>query len=228
MKISEIEKMLTNGDCSDELLRQFKTALNRVPASHRCQHCYTTAVGMNLKFSNQAVALIEYGLGFCDSWSDKMLAYYNMAVIYERCSDYENALLCYKQALSAVPIDSSGSPNKAYAPEYAFHMLRVQMLMNGFEYSDDLRYYYELSNQADEFSKSFLNKTFYRKLAEIIILDHDGKTDEMKTAIKKADEMLQPDFAGPLYSLLKRKRYTETTGATKEALKFLKNVKKNS
>ena len=37
--------------------------------------------------------------------------------------------------------------------------------------------------------------------------------------------MLRPGFEGPLTALLKRKHYTESTGATREARAFLKRIK---
>ncbi|MGN0485669.1 MAG: hypothetical protein ACI4GB_00380 [Acutalibacteraceae bacterium] len=223
MRIAEIEKKLSQDDCSDEMIKEFISALKRVPRTHRCQHCYATAVSMNPRFFEQAIALIHYGLEFCDRWSDEMRAYCNMAIIYENHNDYPNALLSYDKALNAIPPDIMTS----YIPVYSSYMLRAEMHINHFEYTDQLRHYYDLSGQADEFSQSFLKTMFYRALAEIIIFSHDGNISEMKNALEKADSMLCPNYTGPLTALLKRKGYIETIGATKESIRFLKKAKKD-
>lgn len=220
MRIAEIEKLLIAGDCSEELFEQYKVALKRVPKNLRCQHCRATAAAMPLHCSVFAIALISYGLEFCESWVDNMCAYYHMAVIYERNKNFDRALVCYKNALDAVP-----DPKEAYAFEYAAHMLRVEMHIHQFTYTDDLRAYYEKSIQMDKFSQSFLKKQFYKKLAEIVVFSHEGRRKEARSAIEEAAAMLSPTYKGPLTELLKRKKVNETVGATEEAIAFLKKMK---
>ncbi len=219
MKIAEIEDKLIKGNISDEIIDQFKTALKRVPCSHRCQHCYTTAVAFNERYLEQAVELIQYGLQYCDSWSDKMRAYHNLAIIYENSKDYRNALYSYKNALDAIPEEHKSS---GYFTEYSAHLMRVEMHKNNFQYTDDLRKYYERAIQADSFSRAFIKKAFYEAVAESIIFKHDGKRAETKNALVKAKAMLSPKYHGSLTALLKRHKYTETVGATEEVLSYLK------
>lgn len=223
MKISEIEVKLINGDVSSETIEQYKAALNRVPRTHRCQHCYTTAVSMDDRYYYQAVALIHYGLEYCDSWSDRMRAHCNIAIIYEKHKDYSNASCSYMNALDAIP-DEHKMPS--YLPTYSAHLMRMEMHINNFEYTDNLRKYYALAIQADSFSRNFMKTAFYEAIAEIIIFKKDGKLSEMKQSFEKANEMLSPKHTGPLTVLLKRKGYTETTGATEETLAFLRVVNK--
>lgn len=112
-----------------------------------------------------------------------------------------------------------------YDSEYAAHMMRMEMHISNFEYTDDLENYYNNAVQADEFSQAFQKKKFYRLLAEIIIfLKHDAFTGA-KEAFAAANDMLCPDFVGPLTLLLKRKGYLESTGASKPALAFLHRMK---
>lgn len=44
--------------------------------------------------------------------------------------------------------------------------------------------------------------------------------------IEEAITMLHPGYEGPLTALLKRKNYTESTGATQKARTFLKRIHK--
>ena len=222
MKIAEIEAKIERGDCSAEILDLFKTALKRVPKSGRCQHCYTTAAAMPSHFNKQAISLIQYGLTeYCDNWFDRMRSYYNLAIILEHCEDYVGAKQAYREALESVELDK----RDGYDSEYAAHMMRMEMHISNFEYTDDLENYYNNAVQADEFSQAFQKKKFYRLLAEIIILIKRNDFLGAKEAFVAANDMLRPGFAGPITLLLKRKGFIESTGATKPALDFLRRVK---
>lgn len=224
MKIAEIEAILINGDVSDGTIEQYKIALSRVPRAHRCQHCYTTAASFGVRHYNYAFDLIHYGLQYCDSWSDRMRAYYNMAIIYEQIKDYSSALGCYAEALNAIPEEQK---TLSYTSEYAAHLMRMEMHIHHFEYTEKLRQFYLLAIQADHFSRAFVKKVFYEAIAEIILFQKDGMLDEMKQSLYKANALLSDNYSGPLTSMLKRKGYTEITGATKEALVFLNKMKKH-
>lgn len=222
MKIAEVEERLTRGDCSLEMLDAFKTALKRVPKKLRGQHCYTTAAAMPGKCRKEAIALIELGLAeYCESWLDRMRAYDNLAGILETGGDWAGAKDAYAAALDAVEPERRGN----YAPEYAAHLLRAELHVSGFAYSRELECYAQTADQADEFSRSFQKKRFYRLLAEAVIFDHHGDREKAGAALAKANEMLRPGYEGPLTALLKSKGYIETTGATKEALAFLNRAK---
>lgn len=220
MKIAEIETKIANGDVSSETIEQYKAALKKVPRSHRCQHCYTTAVSIGSRYYGQAIALIHYGLQYCDSWLDKMRAHYNIAVIYEMQKNYDNALLNYANALESVPNELK---MPSYVPEFSAHLMRMEMHIHNFAYTDDLQRYYHLTIQADNFSRAFLKNSFYEAIAEIIIFKHDNKPTEMQHSLYKAKDMLSSRYTGALTALLKRKKHYEAIGATKEVLRFLKS-----
>lgn len=223
MKIAEIEAKIEKGDCSEETLNLFKMALKRVPKSGRCQHCYTTALSMPSRFHNKAILLIQYGLTeHCDSWFDRMRSYHNIAIILERNEDYIGAKQAYHEALESIEPDKRSD----YHSEYAAHMMRTEMHISNFEYTDDLEYYYNITDQADEFSQAFQKKKFYRLLAEIIIFREHNDLAKAKNAFTAANDMLRPGFTGPLTLLLKRKGFIESAGATKPALGFLASVKR--
>ncbi len=222
MKIAEIEAKMEQGNCSEEIMELFRTALKRVPKSGRCQHCYATAAAMPIRYYKQAISLIEYGLSVhCDNWIDRMRSFHNMATIYEAVGDYQAAQQNYNQALLSIDDDKRSS----YASEYAAHMMRTELQISGFEYTENLRHFYDIVTQADEFSQSFQHKMFYRLLTEIIIFNKDGEIEKASSSYHAAIEMLKPAYVGPLTALLKRKSYIETTGATKEARAFLKRAK---
>lgn len=139
MKIAEIEAKIEQGDCSEEIMGLFRTALKRVPKSGRCQHCYITAAKMPLCDHRQAVSLIEYGISeHCSNWTDRMRSFHNLANIYEAIGDYRSAQKSYKQALLSIEEDKRSK----YASEYAAHMMRTEMHISGFEYTEDLNRFY--------------------------------------------------------------------------------------
>ena len=224
MKIAEIEKRLTESGCSEETIELFKQALRRVPKANRCQHCYTTAVAMKPKFHKQAIALMEYGLEqYGDSWVDRMRSYHNIAIVFEQNGNYGEALASYRNALLSIDKNVRDS----YEAEYAFHMMRMEMHFADFDYTDDLQKYYNIAIQDSEFSQAFQKKAFYRYIAEIIIFSKQGKPNDAINVYYAATEMLNPNYVGPLTRLLKSKGYSETVGATKEALNFLKKFKRS-
>ena len=223
MKIAEIEAKIECGDCSAEMLDLFKTALKRVPKRGRCQHCYTTAASMPSRMNKQAISLIQYGLAeYCDSWVDRMRSYHNLAIILENSDDYVGAKKAYREALESIELDKRAD----YDSEYAAHMMRTEMHISNFEYTDNLESYYNNAVQADEFRQAFQKKKFYRLLAEIIILIKQNDFLGAKEAFVAANDMLRPGFVGPITLLLNRKGIIESTGVTKPALDFLLRIKR--
>lgn len=220
MKISEIEEILINGEYPDSSIELFKTALKRVPAGNRCQHCYATAAAMKRSDYKDALFLIEYGLQFCDSATDRMRAYHNTAVIYEDIKYFENARNNYINAMNAI-CEGNDSP---YLYEYAFHLMRVEMHISRFCYTEELKKYYTLAVKADGFSRSFIKNSFYEAVAELIISMNEKNYAAAKIAYERACELSTPQYKGPLTALLKRHRFEETAGVTEEAEQFLKNL----
>lgn len=76
-----------------------------------------------------------------------------------------SALKPYQDAHASVEPDRQSS----YNSEYAAHMMRAEMHITDFKYSEDLFNYYNIAIQADSFSQAFQKKVFYRSIAEIII-----------------------------------------------------------
>ncbi len=222
MKLSDLESALIQGKCTPELLEQFKTALRRAPKNMRPQHCFTTAAAMPERRFPMAKELLEYSLTLEGTWLDRMRSHNNLADLYEKQSDYQNAKAHYQLALDAI----DPGQKAAYAPDSAARMLVCQLHLDGFAYSDELRRLYAESQKLDDFNRSFQKCQFYLSLAEIILCIRDGGRSDARTAYDRARTMLRPDYEGPLTALLKRKCYTESTGATKEARAFLKRIKR--
>lgn len=223
MKIAEIKARIEKGDCSDETLDLFKAALKRVPADNRCQYCYITAVNMPHRWYKQAIEMIEYGLEeHCDDWFDRMRSYTNLAIILEKHGDYAGAKFAYSEAFSSVDSDKRSD----YSDGYSADMMRMEMHISNFEYTEALEYYYNSAIRADEFNSSFQKTIFYRLLAEIIIFREKNDLSGAKKAFDSANEMLYPSFEGMLTRMLRRKGYIESAGATKEALAFLKRARR--
>ncbi len=220
MKLSEIEEAITSGKCTPELLEQFKAALRRAPKNMRPQHCYTTAAAMPAWCFPMAKELLEYSLELEGTWLDRMRSHNNLADLYEKQGDYQNAKAHYRLALDAMPPEQKPD----YAPDAAARMLVCQLHLDGFGYSDELRRLHEQAQRLDDFSRSFQKCLFYLSLSEIILSRHDGDLPAARSAWEQANAMLRPQYDGPLTALLKRKGYIESTGATKEARAFLRQL----
>lgn len=201
IKISELEAKIKGGDCSDETLELFKAALKRVPKSNRCQHCFTTAVEMPKRLYRQAIELIRYGLEqHCDSWVNRMRSFHNMATLLEANQDYVCALQAYRDALASV------DPGRRtdYDPEYAAHMMRMELHISGFTYTDALEDYYNRAIGANAFTQAFQKRQFYRLLAEILIFSRHNDPARAQKAFAEANEMLRPGHMELLTQLLKK------------------------
>lgn len=222
MKIAEVSERIANGDCSPEMMEEFRTALKRVPKKCRAQHCYTLAVSLPSRYYKEAIGLIEYGLTQnCDHWVDRMRSYDNMGIILELHEDFAGAKDAYRKALEAVAPDRQ----ERYAPHYAAHVLRMELHIQNFEYSEELERCYRTAMESDDISRAFLKSRFYAALAKIVICRHHGDQEGAAKAIAEANEMLHPSYSGSLTELLKRKGFHESTGATKYAEAFLRRVK---
>lgn len=221
MKIAEIEERIISGDCSQDTIELFKTALKRVPKSNRCQHCYTTAVSMKSRYYRQAVELIQYGLELdCTDCLDIMRSYHNMAVLHEQNCYYDRALDAYNQALFSADADQ----REHYEAEYYSHMMRMEMHISRFEYTENLHKYYDKAILSDEFCQSFQKFAFYKAVAEIIISLNTDDFTAAERAYAAANEILRPNHIGPLTLLLHRNKFIDSAGATKDSLNYLKNA----
>ena len=217
LEVCIIKHFKTKDPCLSGLPGRFRTSLQRIPKDQRPQHCYTTAAAMPLRRFPMAKALIEYSLTLEGTWLDKMRAHANLADLYEKQADYQNALDHYRLALEAVPAEQQDR----YSPDSAARMLVCQLHLDEFRYSGELRRLYDEAQKLDEFSRSFLKCRFYLTVARSILAAEDGDTEAARAASEQAAAMLRPGTVGPLTALLKRKGYRESTGATKQARAFL-------
>ena len=167
-----------------------------------------------------AKELLEYSLTLEGTWLDRLRSHNNLAVLYEKQGDYQNAKAHYQLALDATTPEQQAS----YAPDAASRMLVCQLHLDGFAYSDELRRLYEEAQKLNDFSRLFQKCRFYLSLAEIVLGIRSGDLPAARTAWEQANAMLRPDSEGPLTALLKRKGYVESTGATRAARTYLKRA----
>ena len=139
MRLSEIEEAIMQGKCTTEMLERFKAALRRAPKSMRPQHCFTTAAAMPEWCFPTARELLEYSLELECTWLDRMRAHATLADLYEKRSDYGNALYHYQLSLDSIPPEQLSG----YAPDSASRMLVCQLHLDGFAYSDELHRLYD-------------------------------------------------------------------------------------
>ena len=199
---------------------KFHHALLRLPEAERPQYCYTTAAAMPLRKFPLAKALIEYSLELEGSWLDRMRAHHNLADLYERREDFQNAAAHYRLALEAVPEELQ----EKYAPDYAAHLLVCQLHLDDFAYSDELRRLFDCCRDDSDFRQQLLKPQFYRTLARLLLSLQDGDSSAALAAYEQATAMLRPGHRGPLTALLRRKGYFESTGATTQARAFLNKI----
>ena len=96
-KIDEFERKIIEQGMTDEDFIEYEKMLKRIRDNFsKRQHCYTTAIQLPEKYSEQAVKLIQYGLdNFEDGWFSTYTSYLYMGHIYERIRNYQKAYESY-------------------------------------------------------------------------------------------------------------------------------------
>lgn len=218
MRIGAIEERLRQGEFSEELLGEFRQALNRVPRQARCRHCRAAALGMPPENRENAIRLLRLGLEeYGDSWSDVLYCYRELGNLQEVAGGYAQAKEAYCRAVAAVPENL----REEYAVIYSFDLLRLELHCGQFQYTQDLAHYEELTRKSGSFQQGLLKNQFYLTLARMILLERENRLEEAEKYYAEALEMCREGARGPLTALLRRHRYRETLEPTREATVFL-------
>lgn len=221
-KIDEFERKIIKNGLTEEDFKEYEKLLRRVKDNFlKRQHCYTTAIQFPVEYTEQAVALIKYGLeNFQDGWFSTYTSYFHIGSIYEKANDYQKAFDYYLLAKNSLPEE-----HPEYVKELSKYLLWMKLHIDSFCYSTETEEYYLNYTQAPEFSKSFLNSEIRLSIANIVVSLHYGKTEEAKKSLEIAKEICKPNYKGRLYSILNRHKYNEILNITSEAIAFINNLK---
>lgn len=221
-KIGDFENIIVAKGMTDDDFIEYGKLLRRVNGNYnKIQHCYTTAIKFPKNNYTQAIKLIEYGLdNFADTWSSKYTSYLYMGHIYENAGKYSEAYDSFLSAKNSIPVE-----HKTYLIEISSELLWMKLHIDSFHYSTELEEYYDCYSQADEFSKSFLNKQYRMAIANLVISLHYSNYAQAKSALNEAEKISKKGYVGPLYKLLEYHRYYETLRHTPESLNFIKKTK---
>ncbi len=221
-KIDDFEKKLISRGMTDEDFIEYEKLLKRVRGNFlKRQHCYTTAIQFPRKYAEQAVKLIQYGLDkFEDGWFSTYTSYLLMGRIYEGVNQYQKAFDAYIMAKDALGTDHGG-----YVAELSKDLLWMKLHIDSFRYSPELEEYLSMYEGTNDFSKSFINGEFKYTVANIVVLNHRGKTEEARQFHEKAKEMCKPNYVGRLFHLLQKHHYQESLHGTPESIAFVKGLR---
>lgn len=221
-KIDEFERKIIEQGMTDEDFIEYEKMLKRVRDNFsKRQHCYTTAIQLPEKYSEQAVKLIQYGLdNFEDGWFSTYTSYLYMGHIYERIRNYQKAYESYLLAKEALGID-----HPEYVEELSKDLMWMKLHIDSFKYSAELEDYLSQYQKMSDFSKAFINSEFKIAVANIVIALHYERYDEAKKFLERAKGICNPNYVGKLYDILVRHKYNETLTTTPESILFLKQLK---
>lgn len=221
-KIDEFEQKIIKQGMTDADFVEYEKLLKMVRGNFsKCQHCYTTAIQFPLKYAEQAVKLIQYGLvNFEDGWFTTYTSYLYIGHIYEGISNYQKAFEAYLLAKEALGQDHPG-----YVQELSKDLMWMKLHVDSFKYSVELEEYLSCYEKTSDFSKSFLNAEFKIAIVNIVISLHHGRLDEAKRYLEKARGICKPNYVGKLYTILTRNNYNESLSTTPEAITFVQQLK---
>ena len=221
-KIDEFERKIIDQGMTDEDFLEYEKMLKKVRDNFsKRQHCYTTAIQLPEKDSEQAVKLIQYGLdNFEDGWFSTYTSYLYMGHIYERIRNYQKAYESYLLAKEALGID-----HPEYVEKLSKDLMWMKLHVDSFKYSAELEDYLSQYQKTSDFSKAFINTEFKIAVANIVIALHYERYDEAKKFLKRAKGICNPNYVGKLYDILVRHKYNETLTTTPESILFLKQLK---
>lgn len=221
-KIEEFEQKLIQQGMTDDDFLEYGKLLKRVRGNFsKRQHCYTTAIQFQPKYTEQAVKLIQYGLeNFDDGWFSTYTSHLHIGRIYEKNGDYQKAFDYYLLAKNAL-----GEDHPDYVVELSKDLLWMKLHIDAFGYSAELKEYLLCYEKANGFSKSFVNSEFRLAVANVVIFLHEGKIENAKQQLETAKEICKPNYAGKLYNILTRHKYYESLNTTPESIVFIKNLK---
>ena len=221
-KIDEFEQRIIQRGMTEEDFTEYEKLLKRVRGNFsKRQHCYTTAIQLPPQYAEQAIKLIEYGLGaFEDGWFSTYSSYLYMGHIYERERDYHRALEAYLLAKIAL-----GSDHPGYVAELSKDLMWMKLHIDSFRYSEELEEYFTAYGNAGDFSKTFVNTEFKVAVAGIVISMHHGDLDEARRFLEKAKAVCQPNYEGKLDPILNQHKYHESLRTTPESIAFVQQLR---
>ena len=222
-KIEEFENRIMKSGITEANLIEYEKLLRRVGGNfNRRQHCWNTAASFPPHRTEEAVSLIRWGLErYPDSWYSTYMSHYMIGQIYERSGNWQAAHGAYLLA-----DDALGEEQTAYRKTLSGDLMWTLLHIDGFQYSDKLRAYYDSFQRIDDFHAAFVNCAFRLAVAELVIALHDGDNETAKKAYDKAMTMAKPGFVSRIQGVLDRHRATDKLKAnTKECAQFLKSLR---
>ncbi len=222
-KIEEFENRVIQTGITVEDLKEYEKLLRWVRSNGgRRQHCWNTAASFPPDRAKEAVSLIRWGLErYPDSWYSTYMSCYMIGQIYERSGKWQAAHNAY-----LIADDALGEEQTAYRETLSGDLLWTLLHINGFQYSDKLRAYYDSFQRIDDFHAAFVNCAFRLAVAELVIALHDGDNETAKKAYDEAMTMAKPGFVSLIQGVWDRHRTTDKLKAnTQECAQFLKSVR---
>lgn len=216
-KIELFEEKLIEEGLTDDKLKEYEKLLKRSRDDwNRIQHCAFTAYKFPIERINKSEKLIKFGINKYGSNKECVIyAYTTLGAIYERTGYYQKAYEIYVLIFPNI---------KCFRENFPWCLLNMKMHIDNFKYSEELERYYELCLAENDFSKAFLNHMFTLVLAEYIIADYYGNSEDKSKAYDTICEMIEPGYKGALYKCLKKHKYEERLKITKEGIAFLDRI----
>ncbi|MBR4579348.1 MAG: hypothetical protein IKO22_07055 [Oscillospiraceae bacterium] len=217
-KIEGFEQRIIRSGITASDLDEYEKYLRRVHGNYnRLQHCYLTAAAFPTERTQQAVALIRWGL---ERYPDEGYSTYTclsyIGHLYERSGDWQAAYSAYAQADATL-----GEGELDYRRILAGDLMWTLLHIDGFSYTDQLRQYYDCFRESDDFEMGFVNNAFRLAVGELVIALHDGDRERAKSAHQAAMAMAEPSYVSRVQPLLDRHRAKDRLLATPESLAFL-------
>lgn len=221
-KIEEFEQKLIKQGMTDDDFLEYIKLLKRVHSNaSKRQHCYTTAIQFQPKYTEQAINLIKYGLeNYEDGWFSTYTSYLYIGHIYEQNREYRKAFDYYLLAKNAL-----GDGHPEYLSELSKDLLWMKLHIDSFGYSTELKEYLLCYKKLNDFSKSFIGNEFRLVVANIVVFLYEGKIENAKEQLEIAKEICKPNYVGKLYNILAGHKYYESLDTTPESVAFIKKLK---
>ncbi len=170
MKLEEVKAQILRCKLDDSLFEAFTACLKRVRGNYeRCQHCYTFAAELMRIDAHGAIRLIHWGLAqYSETDFDRYRSYYNLGLIQESIGNYACAKESYLFALQ-----NSNNAN------LSIDLLRTQLHLTEFSYSDDLAQYCQAASMLDSFAKDFPHAELYLLLGQAVLCMHEADNEKL-------------------------------------------------
>ena len=216
MKFNTLKSTLIRGNVTEKTLSEFKEECEKLSKSDCCQQLYTVAVQMKPAHYNQALELIDYAIPMCEGWVELMRCHHNKGAIYEGAENWFDAMREYKKSYEIIPDDIKPK----YISGSSMHLLRAEMHCSNFEYTDDLKKYYD-SAKSNGVNEIVLTNLFYLRVAELIISTHNGDEPAAAKAYSEVKAILNPQYDGILAKIKAKSVYEAEIGASYAAKRYV-------